>query len=141
MNSRFLIIFFCAFASSQIFAMDVPQTVDVKAGDTAGLINAINEANVGTGANIIFIVKGDNDETEFVFSEPAAGFDSALPDITSKISFFGSSGVNPAFRTTIDATGMFRLFKVTGDMGEADVILSGFTIDGFWNFARRWRCH
>ena len=116
MKSLLIVLSVCLAIHSQVFAQDIPQTVNVKAGDITGLINAINEANASTGPSTIFIVKGDDGETEFIFSEPAPGFDNALPDITTRISIFGSTGViDPAFRTTVAATGKFRLVKVTGD--------------------------
>jgi len=68
---RYIVLVFLFLNLTQVCAQEVAPEILITAGDTQGLIDAINKANEGTGPEKIFIRKGPDGESEFIFTGPA----------------------------------------------------------------------
>lgn len=106
----------------------------VKAGDNAGLIQAIEDANAMDGEfSTIVIQAGDHGETGFIFTLPYGETDTALPPISEDITFDMQLGNSRqvAFQRA-SSVAPFRLFDVVekGKLRLQDAIVDGFNVTG-----------
>jgi hypothetical protein len=127
LSAIFLILFLFLLLPLPAVAKDLAVFVD--AGDTEALIDAVNNANDGSGPSLIFVRAPQDGNSEFVFDEPIEGTDSALPAITGNVEIFpvDSRAMRITFRRAENA-GNFRLAHVKGN---GDFIINGFNIRDF----------
>lgn len=132
--SQFLISALLLLLASNALAQSGSGVQFVKAGDNAGLIQAIEDANAMDGEfSIIVIQAGDNGETGFTFTMPYGDTDSALPPVSGEVTFEVKLGNSRqvTFQRASSAT-PFRLFDVVeqGNLRLQDSIVDGFNVTG-----------
>ena len=107
--------------------------VVVDAGDNQALIAAIENANNGTGPDLIFIRTVQGSNNTFTFTMPYMNTDSALPPITDRIEIFPIDSLMSriTFERDINAP-QFRLANVMdgGDFGLGVFNVESFSITG-----------
>ncbi len=128
------IILVVLFYTSVLHAQNDDLAVFVDAGDNQGLINAIENANTGSGPSLIFIRPGQDGENTFTFSEGYKGSENALPvlNMNRRISIFpiDSSATRIKFERSPEAPPI-RLFETlgTGELELGVLIIEGFSSD------------
>ncbi len=115
-------------------AGDMDIAVFVDAGDNQGLIAAIQNANNGSGPDLIFVRPGPDGNRTFIFDQPFENSDAALPAITNATtSIFPTSGTGSRITFTRNPSAPnFRFANVIQD-GELELgafIVETFQVDG-----------
>ena len=126
-----VLILLLGLASSEINASKTNElAIVVDAGDNQALITAIENANNGTGPDLIFIRLGPNGESTFTFTEPYMNSMAALPVISSRVEIFPIDSLMSriTFKRDLNAP-QFRLATVSGEDG--DFGLGVFNVESF----------